>query len=639
MLSLMRKNAGSWIIKIVLAIIIIVFAFWGVGSYGEMKRNRVAKVGGYTITLRDYDQTYRSMVQQAQANSQGGLTDEAFRALQLEKQALTQLINREVLLQEAKRLKLVVSDEELRDKIAASPEFLNEKGEFDAARYSAILSHMQITDDAYETMRRDDMLLDKLMELVLSAVKVSDAEIQEWYQYRNRQMAGKYAALNPSLYPVFAGDEELKAYYDSHQGLYMTQPMRKITYARFNPEDYMDKIAISDAEVREVYENNLENYSTPAMLDLSQIVIAIAQPGQLASEQEAEARALEAYAKLNSGTPFAEVVQEYSEPAFRQNDGRFANIPAADFSAYFGAEYADMVAGEITPPLKTDFAWYIFKLHEKTPGHVQSYDEVKDALKAELILNAAQNLAYDDAEEVSIAAFSGEDLEAAAGVKGVTAVATDYFDRGTLINNLNLLQRSAFTDYVFTFDVGDVTEPREFEGSYYVVLVQDEKAPELIPFDEVKVVVEHAVLVEKQNARALADAQKIIEAVKGGASLEDAAQPYDAEVKPTGFVTRNEGIAGLADLGPLATEALFSLNEQNPVINEPLPGPVVLVYDASAPADETGYETAALGLKMELLQVKRNEVFNDYLNNLKQKSKIWISDDFMRYYEIDNFEL
>lgn len=633
MLSLMRRNAGSWIIKIILAVIVIVFASWGVGSYGEMRRNRVATVGKETITLKDFDATYRSMLQQLQANLGTGLNEDLLKAMALEKQALSQLINRQILLQAAAKMKLVVSDEELRNSIYSMPVFQNADGQFDPERYLAVMDGMQVSNDAFEEMQRQDLLMGKVMEVVMGSVKVSDAEVQEWYQHVNRRVAAKYVELDPAFYVVAVSDDEIKAYYDSHNDTYMSQPMRQVAYAKFSPTAYLSQIEVTDADVLEMYENNLEVYSTPALLDISQIVVAIEEPGKESSEAAAKARIDEVYAKLVDGADFAEMVKEYSAPSMQQNDGRAPNVPQRDFAAYFGEELANTAVGELTPPLKTDFAWYIFKFHDVKPEEVRAFDDIKDILKDDMVLNQARNLAYDDAEEVSAAAFAGEELVAAADAKGVKVVTTEYFDRGSLVNSLTLYQRAAFTDFVFTYDVGDVSEPHEFEGDYYVVSILDEKAPFLIPLEDVKVVVEQAVRAEKQLARAMADAQKITADVKSGQSIEEAAASFEFSVKSTGLVTRYDYIMDFDMPGSLAQETLFSLSETNPVINEPLPGPMVMVYEDSAPADESNFEEEATGIRMELLNQKREEVFARYMKDLRQKTKIGVADSFTQFYD------
>lgn len=636
MLSLMRKNAGSWIIKIILFIIVVVFCSWGVGSYGEMRRNRVATIGKQTITLKDFDANYRSMLQQAQVNARimgSELNDETLKSMQLEKQALTQLINRVVLMQAAKKMNLVVSDEELRNSIYSLPVFQNDQGQFDAAIYQARLNAMQLNNEAFEENQRQDLLIGKVMEVAMGTVKVSDAEVAEWYEHINRRVAAKYVELNPSMYEVTVNDDEIKAYYDGHHELYMSQPMRQVTYAKFSPADYYDKIEVTDEAVKDIYESNLDLYSTPALLDISQIVVAIEKPGEEASEAEAKARIEEAAAKLKEGADFADVVKEYSVDIMQVNDGRATDIPQRDFADFFSEELANTPVGEMTPPLKTDFAWYLFKFNDVKPAEIRAFEDVQYLLKEDLILNQARNLAYDDAEEVSAAAFAGEDISAAADAKGVKTVTTEYFDRGTLINSLTLYQRSEFNDFVFTYEVGDVTEPHEFEGDYYVISILDEKPSALIPLEDIKVVVEQAVRAEKQLAAAMADARKIIADVKGGQSIEDAAAPFGVAVKSTGLITRYDYVMDFAMPGSVAQEGLFSLSEANPVIAEPLPGPMVLVYEDSAAATDANYEEESQDIRMELLQAKREAVFDRYLKEQKQQAKIWVSDSFTQFYD------
>lgn len=637
MLSLMRRNAGSWIIKIILGIIVVVFVSWGMGSYGEMRRNRVATIGKQTITLKDFDATYRSMLQQAQLNvraSGAELTEDALQAMQLEKQALTQLINRLILMQAAKKMHLTVADEELRNSIYSMSAFHNNEGQFDASIYKARLDSLQLNNEAFEENQRQDLLIGKVMEVVMGTVKVSDTEVAEWYQHINRRVSAKYMEFDLELYGVMVTDVEIEAYYNAHHDLYMSKPMRQITYARFAPADFAAEIEISEETLHDIYESNIDLYGTPALLDLSQIVVAIENPGDENSEAEAKARIEEAAAKLKDGADFTDMVKEYSAAVMQLNDGRAVDIPQQDFSAYFGEELANTPVGEITSPVKTDFGWYLFKFNDVKPAEVRAFDEVKDLLKEDLRLNQARNLAYDAAEEVSAAAFAGEDLTAAADSHSIQAVTSEYFDLDTPVSGLTLYQAAEFNDFVFSYNVGDVSEPREFEGDYYVVSILDEKPPALMPLDDVQAVVLQAVRADKQAAAAMDDARQIIAAVKDGQSIEEAAAPYGnfGEVKSTGLITRYDYVMDFAVPGSKVQEGLFSLSPANPVISEPLPGPLVMVYEDSAPADDENYESESVGIRMELLQLKRDGVFDRYLQNQKQQTKIWVADSFVQFY-------
>lgn len=635
MLNVMRRNAGSWIIKIVLALIIIVFAFWGVGSYGEMRRNRVAIVDSHTITRLDFAGTYNNMLQQLRDNYGNELNDEIVKSLQLEKQAVTQLINRQVLMQAATNLGLLVSDEELRQSIYTMPVFQNESGQFDSNRYMALLSNMQMSSENFENMQQNDLLISKLMELTVGDIKVGDIEVEEWHDLIYRKVSADYVELNPAMYAVEVSPEEIQAYYDNHKDRFMTLPMRQIEYAKFDPKDYAARLEVRDEDAEEYYSSNMDLFEHQELWDVSQIVVRITEPGNEVAEEAAKTRIDEAAAKLAEGLTFAEVVSEYLDGAVaaQSPDGHVGKVAKEDLLEFFGDSITNLQAGEVSVPVKTDFSWHIFKINSIDAARTMPFTEVKEIIEDEIALNYARNMAYDDAEEVASAVFAGEDLTAAVSVKGVTAVTTDYFDRGMLINDLELQQRLAFTDFIFQHEVGDVSEPTEFEGAYYVVVILDEKAPELIPLTEVELVVQQAVAAEKQIILANEDAKKIIAAVKDGATLAEAVAAYNVTVKNTGLVTRYDRVDGLGPLGSAAQQAIFELGERQKVLEEPLPGPIVMVFAETAPADKTNFETDAAALRMQLLQDKQAQVFQRFLNEQKNKMKITVMEEFKQYYD------
>jgi peptidyl-prolyl cis-trans isomerase D len=123
MLSLMRKHAQSWLIKLALGAIVVVFVFWGVGSYRAQKGNRIAVVNGEPIVLEEFRSVYDQMLQTYRRQFGGALDEKLIQNLNLRKQALDQLIDRQLLLQEATRLNFRVTNEELLRAIQEVPAF------------------------------------------------------------------------------------------------------------------------------------------------------------------------------------------------------------------------------------------------------------------------------------------------------------------------------------------------------------------------------------------------------------------------------------------------------------------------------------------------------------------------------------
>ena len=113
MLRYMREYAASWLIKFLLFAIVVVFVLWGVGNYGDERSNRIASVNGEFITMSAYREVYNNLLNQYRQQFGQSLNEEMIEMLQLKRQALDQLVNQSLLEQEARRLNLRVTDQEL----------------------------------------------------------------------------------------------------------------------------------------------------------------------------------------------------------------------------------------------------------------------------------------------------------------------------------------------------------------------------------------------------------------------------------------------------------------------------------------------------------------------------------------------
>ncbi|MBW1725735.1 MAG: SurA N-terminal domain-containing protein, partial [Deltaproteobacteria bacterium] len=173
--------------------------------------------------------------------------------LQVKKQALNQLINNTLLLQEAKRLKFRVSDTELADAISEIPGF-QEAGRFDNRLYRNVLERLRMTPEEFEVAQRNGMMIEKLSTLITSGVKISDQEAMEWFNWANASVNIDFVLFEPDHYKdVNPSLEETKTYFESHNENYKTEAMVKVRYLHFSPDEYRSKVTISDEELLEYY--------------------------------------------------------------------------------------------------------------------------------------------------------------------------------------------------------------------------------------------------------------------------------------------------------------------------------------------------------------------------------------------------
>ncbi|HEX2709980.1 MAG TPA: SurA N-terminal domain-containing protein, partial [Candidatus Deferrimicrobium sp.] len=153
MLSVLRRNAGSWAIKIILSFIALTFIWWGVGTYSEQGRNVAATVGGETITTNELVQAVAGLEKSYREVYGPAFTPEMAKALNLKKQAMDSLVQRKILLAEAAKMGLSATDEEVQREIATIPAF-QQNGQFRDDLYRSVLTYNRVTPAAFEASKR-----------------------------------------------------------------------------------------------------------------------------------------------------------------------------------------------------------------------------------------------------------------------------------------------------------------------------------------------------------------------------------------------------------------------------------------------------------------------------------------------------
>ncbi|MBW1941179.1 MAG: SurA N-terminal domain-containing protein [Deltaproteobacteria bacterium] len=233
MLKLMREKASSLLIKILLGAIVVVFVFWGVGSFRSQKSGNVALVNDQPITVEEYRQSYNNLMERVRRRFGNNLNDEMIKMLQLKKQAIDLLINQKLLLQEADKLNFRVSDAELSDSIKKIAAFQID-GAFDSKRYNDVLNRNRLTPEAFEAMQRESLLMDKVRSFIAGSVKVSDQEVSEWYKWDNALVNIDFVVFGPENYKdMTPSAEEIKKFFDAHKAEYKTEPRVKVRYLHF----------------------------------------------------------------------------------------------------------------------------------------------------------------------------------------------------------------------------------------------------------------------------------------------------------------------------------------------------------------------------------------------------------------------
>lgn len=628
MLRLMRNYATSWLIKILLGAIVIVFVFWGVGSFRERRAGRVALVNGDSISVEAYRNAYNNLIEQYRQRFGNSLNEEMIKLFQINKQALNQLIDQTLLLQEAVRLNFRVSDDELAKAIRDVAAF-QRAGVFDSGAYKRVLNLNRLTPEKFERIQRESMLINKLRSFILNGVKVSDGEAQEWFKWNDASVNLDFVLFDPDTYEdVAPTEEEIETYYESHKSSYKTQPQVKVRYLHFDPASYEAGVQIGDGEIRDYYESNREEFRTPKTVEARHILLKVDQNAAAEAVEDAKRKALDIFKMAREGQDFAELAKKYSEGPTKDRGGYLGTFRRESMVKPFADKAFALKAGEIGEPVRTRFGWHIIKVEKVNEESTTSLDEAESKIRRKLTEESAKLLAYDGAEAVNESSFEGDDLVEAAEARGHKVITTDFFTQAG--PDKGMKDGAKFASVAFNLPVMEISDIKEFEGGYYILQVV-EKMPGKIP--ELKTVEEKmrsAWMKEKKEEKARQNADEFLKALKDGQDLNTESKKLNLTPGTTGFFKRN---APIPNIGPEREigEAAFKLFKDNELPDKVLKGSkgyyVVKFRERKKPEPEA-FDKEKENVRKKLLEEKKFKTFGAWMSQVRSRSEISIEEGF-----------
>jgi peptidyl-prolyl cis-trans isomerase D len=628
MLNVFRKKAGSWMVKAILGAIIIVFIFWGIGNYGEKQGNIVAVVNGEKITIDEYRDAYENLLEQFRKRFGNNLNDEMIKIFRIKHQALNMLINRKLMINAAKKLKLRVSQDEIISAIKNFEAFQT-GGTFDKRLYANILNRIRITPDKFEAEQGVGLLLNKLRLFITDCVKVSEQEAREWFVWNNSSVKIDYVIFDPESYKdIDPSDKEAAEYFELHKEEYKTEPMVKVRYIHFDPENYKPMVTISDDELRNYYEMNPEEFIKPKTVEARHILIKTDKNDSPEKIEEKRKRILEIQ-KMAEKNDFAELARKYSECPSRDNGGFLGAFTQKDMVKPFADKAFSMSINEISDPVRTRFGWHIIKLEKINEESIIPFKEAAVKIREKITKERAVNLAYDEAEKVYDASFAGDDLVTAAQEHNLKIETTDFFTKQGPENGIS--DPLNFASASFSLGDMELSDILDLKDGYYILQLIDKLPPEIPEFTAVRDKVRTDLIKLKQREKAEHDAKAFLGDLKNGVAMTLGAEKYNLKVLTSDFFKRDAS-PGNTGLEKAIIEASFNLSEKQKLHEQVIPGIggfYVISFNESKKPDQDEFEDKKKAVSNKLLQEKKNKTFEAWLSELRKRSEISIENNFL----------
>lgn len=551
MLSAIRAFAKSWVALILIGLLVVSFAIFGVTDvFTSSVKDAVVQAGGRVVTRAEFRQEFDTLRKQVEQQYGQPISNDAAVANGLDKRLMQEIASREAFAEILHKAGLRPSDKLLKAQLQEVPAFFDSvSGRFDKTLYQQRLAEVGLTAETFEARLSDDIVQNHFATAVANGFRVPRAytALGAVYELEARDVGA--FAVTPQMVapPAPPTDAQLTAFMKENAARLTRPEQRILTVVRFSPALVGANVAITEADLQKRFEFRKDTLSRPETRTLVQIPAKDAATAKTIGERMAKGEAPQAIAKSLG----VDAISYQDKPVTAIADHR---VGAAAFA---------LKAGQISGPIQGDLGLAVVKVIAVTPGRSVTLEEIRPQLEAELRKDAAAEKVYALSQAYDDAHAGGVNLTEAAQKAGVPAVtlgpvtADGRGAQGQPVAGVSqkLLQTA------FDLPVGGESEVTEAgDGEYFAVKVDRILPAALPPLAEVKPDLTNAWMLREMVSRMQARADQLAERVRKGETLEAVAASIGSRVTRTvGLDRTNAG-----DNKSLSRDALVKAFQAKP---------------------------------------------------------------------------
>ena len=414
MLTQIRERSTGWVAWVIVILITIPFALWGIQSYFEnVAEIPVATVNGEEIPRYTF-QNQLSQRRQAASQSGGTLPPES---ASMRSAVVKQLVDQQLIRQYAHEGDYRFSDQALKDRIESSSVFLSD-GKFDPILYRNLLRSNGYTVSSYENLERQNASVGQLYSAIAESAFVTEQETNRLLELQTQTRKSNYAIVPVSRFAAKITIKNAEAEKDYKNNLFSHQkPARiKVDYIELSVDNLAKTIEPSQQEINEVYEQSRERYKQAEARKASHILFSVDAEASDDKRKKVRATAEKVLKQAKKGSDFAKLAKEHSaDPGSKGRGGDLGVVARGQMVKPFEDAVFTMTNGEIRGLIETRFGYHIIKLTELTKERQKPFAEVRKEVEAEAkriqaenqfseLGESFQNLVFENPESLSIVA-------------------------------------------------------------------------------------------------------------------------------------------------------------------------------------------------------------------------------------------
>ena len=522
MLQKIRDNTQGVINKVLVGLLIAVFALWGVdtivGTF--LVATPTLKVNGDEIFTQEIDSLYQRNFQEALAALGDNPDFSQIDQLALREAAVDELIQRKLLQQAATETGMGVSASIIDRRIAGNPDFQID-GKFNAERARLVLQGAGYSSSAYRAVLAEELMLNQLIVAYTGSGFATPDQMDRVTALSHQKRSFRYLAVpaTPFLDTAEVSESDISGYYSERQQDFAQEEQAKVQYLELSKDALMGSVAVTEEQLQAAYQEEVAGFQAQTERRASHILWEATSDADVEAAMQA---ATAVKGRLDGGEDFAQLAAEFSDdPGSAQAGGDVGFTTGTSFVEPFEAALKALALNEVSAPVRTEFGVHLIKLTELNETAAEPFEFRRDALERALKEREVEALFTTKVEELKNLAFESVDLEQPATQMGLPLQTSDFFTRsiGSGIASSALVRTAAFASDVL--DEGLNSEVISLDDRRSVVLrVLEHTEAQIRPLEQVRGEVELILRQQKAQEQATLLGQSFVAGMQSGSNID-----------------------------------------------------------------------------------------------------------------------
>ncbi|HDZ57509.1 MAG TPA: peptidylprolyl isomerase [Pseudomonas xinjiangensis] len=558
MLQKMRDNAQSWVAKVIVGVIVLIFALTGWESISRFTSDeaKAAEVNGTVISKVELEQAValqrRQLIQQLRQMGNDNFDPSMIDDNLLRTSVLDSLVERAVLLQGAEEANIRISEQMIDQLILGTPDFQVD-GQFDANRFDIVIRNMGLASRmAFRDLVRQELKIAQLRNAFEATAFATPTELTTLARLESQTRDFAVIEVKAEHEDITISEDEIQEYYAANQEQFMTTEKVVLETLTLSRNDFFDQIEVDEAAVQSLYEREVGN-----LAEQRRAAHILVEVGEDENDAQALERAREIHDRIEAGANFADLAEEFSGDTGTANRGGDLGFTVrGSFDPEFEDALFALEEGEVSDPVRTSFGYHLIKLTDLQAPDVPALDDMRESLEEELKAEVVERRFVEATQELANLAYEAPDLQGPAQALGVELETTDPVERsgGEGLTANPRVMMAAFEEDVL---VDGLNSPLiELDADTVVVVrVKEHQRPTQLTVEEASAEITDLLQYRKATEKAEATAAQAVEQMRA-----DEVQPQAVAESLGQSWQKHEAVSrSSSDLTPALLRNVFSM--------------------------------------------------------------------------------